>query len=102
MLARATRSARPALVAAQRSMAYSAKVLDHNKNPRNVGTFDEKDPNVGTGLVGAPVCGDVMKLQVVRIPLCASRPRRSIAAAKSRSGARRPRLYANSAHSCVL
>lgn len=45
-------------------MAYSDKVLDHYKNPRNVGSLDKNDPNVGTGMVGAPECGDVMKLQV--------------------------------------
>lgn len=45
-------------------MAYSDKVLDHYKNPRNVGSLDKRDPNVGTGLVGAPECGDVMKLQI--------------------------------------
>lgn len=45
-------------------MAYSDKVLDHYNNPRNVGTLDKGDPNVGTGLVGAPECGDVMKLQI--------------------------------------
>ena len=45
-------------------MAYSDKVVDHYTNPRNVGSLDKKDPNVGTGLVGAPECGDVMKLQV--------------------------------------
>ena len=45
-------------------MAYSDKVIDHYNNPRNVGSLDKKDPNVGTGLVGAPECGDVMKLQV--------------------------------------
>jgi len=45
-------------------MAYSAKVLDHYENPRNVGTMDETDPNVGTGMVGAPACGDVMRLQI--------------------------------------
>ena len=45
-------------------MAYSDKVLDHYNNPRNVGSFDKKDPDVGTGIVGAPECGDVMKLQV--------------------------------------
>ena len=43
---------------------YSNKVLDHYNNPRNVGSLDKKDPNVGTGMVGAPECGDVMKLQV--------------------------------------
>ena len=45
-------------------MAYSDKVIDHYNNPRNVGNLDKKDPNVGTGLVGAPECGDVMKLQI--------------------------------------
>ena len=45
-------------------MAYSPKVLDHYNNPRNVGSFDRADPNVGTGIVGAPECGDVMKLQI--------------------------------------
>ena len=45
-------------------MAYSNKVLDHYNNPRNVGALDKSDPNVGTGMVGAPECGDVMKLQV--------------------------------------
>jgi nitrogen fixation NifU-like protein len=45
-------------------MAYSEKVLDHYENPRNVGSFDKDDPNVGTGLTGAPSCGDVMKLQI--------------------------------------
>ena len=45
-------------------MAYSAKVLDHYENPRNVGKMDMKDPSVGTGMVGAPACGDVMKLQI--------------------------------------
>ncbi len=45
-------------------MAYSDKVVDHYSNPRNVGSFDKNDPSVGTGLVGAPECGDVMKLQI--------------------------------------
>ncbi len=45
-------------------MAYSNKVLDHYNNPRNVGSLDKNDPNVGTGMVGAPECGDVMKLQI--------------------------------------
>jgi nitrogen fixation NifU-like protein len=45
-------------------MAYSEKVIDHYENPRNVGSLDKNDPNVGTGLVGAPACGDVMKLQI--------------------------------------
>ena len=45
-------------------MAYSEKVLDHYENPRNVGSFDKADTQVGTGMVGAPACGDVMKLQI--------------------------------------
>ena len=45
-------------------MAYSDKVLDHYKNPRNVGSFDKSAQNIGTGMVGAPECGDVMKLQI--------------------------------------
>jgi Fe-S cluster assembly scaffold IscU len=45
-------------------MAYSAEVLDHYENPRNVGVLDKKDETVGTGLVGAPACGDVLKLQI--------------------------------------
>src|SRR4028118_848206 len=45
-------------------MAYSDKVIEHYENPRNVGTLDKSDPNVGTGLVGAPACGDVMRLQL--------------------------------------
>jgi nitrogen fixation NifU-like protein len=45
-------------------MAYSEKVIEHYENPRNVGSMDVADPNVGTGLVGAPACGDVMKLQI--------------------------------------
>ena len=45
-------------------MAYSDKVLDHYENPRNVGSLDKNDPTVGTGMVGAPACGDVMKLQI--------------------------------------
>ena len=45
-------------------MAYSEKVLDHYENPRNVGKMDGEDPSVGTGMVGAPACGDVMKLQI--------------------------------------
>lgn len=46
-------------------MAYSDKVLDHYENPRNVGSFDKNDSRVGTGMVGAPACGDVMKLQIM-------------------------------------
>ena len=45
-------------------MAYNDKVIDHYENPRNVGTLDKNDENVGTGLVGAPACGDVMRLQI--------------------------------------
>ena len=45
-------------------MAYSDKVIDHAENPRNVGTLDKDDPSVGTGLVGAPACGDVMRLRI--------------------------------------
>lgn len=45
-------------------MAYSDKVMDHYENPRNVGNLDKQDPSVGTGMVGAPACGDVMKLQI--------------------------------------
>src|SRR5438309_1457050 len=49
-------------------MPYSEKILDHYSNPRNVGSFDAADPTVGTGLVGAPECGDVMKLQILVNP----------------------------------
>lgn len=45
-------------------MSYSNKVIDHYENPRNVGVLDKEDPNVGTGMVGAPACGDVMRLQI--------------------------------------
>ena len=45
-------------------MAYSDKVIDHYENPRNVGSFEKNDPDIGTGMVGAPACGDVMKLQI--------------------------------------
>jgi len=55
--------AAPALAAAG-ARAYHERVVDHYNNPRNVGSFDKDDPNVGTGLVGAPACGDVMKLQI--------------------------------------
>ena len=50
-------------------MAYSTRVLEHYNNPRNVGSFDKDDPMVGTGIVGAPECGDVMKLQIKVNPL---------------------------------
>ena len=49
---------------AENQMAYSNKVVDHYENPRNVGTLDKDDDAVGTGLVGAPACGDVMRLQI--------------------------------------
>jgi nitrogen fixation NifU-like protein len=49
-------------------MSYSNKVLDHYENPKNVGSLDKNDPNVGTGMVGAPACGDVMKLQIKVAP----------------------------------
>ncbi|GAL23822.1 Fe-S cluster assembly scaffold IscU [Vibrio maritimus] len=49
-------------------MAYSEKVIDHYENPRNVGSFDKNDPAVGSGMVGAPACGDVMKLQIKVTP----------------------------------
>jgi nitrogen fixation protein NifU and related proteins len=55
---------RPANTHRRKTMAYSDKVLDHYENPRNVGTLDKNDPNVGTGMVGAPACGDVMKLMI--------------------------------------
>ncbi len=45
-------------------MAYSEKVIDHYENPRNVGSFDKEDPSIGSGMVGAPACGDVMRLQI--------------------------------------
>ncbi|KWU00800.1 scaffolding protein [Vibrio toranzoniae] len=45
-------------------MAYSEKVIDHYESPRNVGSFDKEDPSIGSGMVGAPACGDVMKLQI--------------------------------------
>ena len=48
----------------EKQMAYSEKVVDHYENPRNVGSFDKSDTSVGTGMVGAPACGDVMKLQI--------------------------------------
>ncbi|MDC5703292.1 Fe-S cluster assembly scaffold IscU [Vibrio europaeus] len=49
-------------------MAYSEKVIDHYENPRNVGSFDKEDPAIGSGMVGAPACGDVMKLQIKVTP----------------------------------
>jgi len=58
------RSSGPRIKKEDTNMAYSDKVIDHYNNPRNVGSMDKSDPNVGTGMVGAPECGDVMKLQV--------------------------------------
>lgn len=55
---------KPTRIALQQSRAYDEKVIDHYENPRNVGALDKNDKSVGTGLVGAPACGDVMKLQV--------------------------------------
>jgi nitrogen fixation protein NifU and related proteins len=52
------------LIVEESKMSYSVKVLDHYENPRNVGSFDKADDGVGTGMVGAPACGDVMKLQI--------------------------------------
>jgi len=52
------------LIPKENTMAYSEKVVDHYENPRNVGSFDKGDEDVGTGMVGAPACGDVMKLQI--------------------------------------
>jgi len=63
---------RPLLTVDGRAMiarCYHEKVIDHYENPRNVGSFDKGDSDVGTGLVGAPACGDVMKLQVRRTKL---------------------------------
>ena len=54
----------PAVARDESRMSYSSKVIDHYENPRNVGSLDRADPDVGTGLVGAPACGDVMKLQI--------------------------------------
>jgi len=53
-----------ALVADCTIMAYSQQVIDHYENPKNVGSFDKTDPDIGTGMVGAPACGDVMRLQI--------------------------------------
>ncbi len=55
---------RPRVSGRENNMAYSEKVIDHYENPRNVGSLDKNDPSVGTGMVGAPACGDVMKLQI--------------------------------------
>jgi len=52
------------LLSVEKKMAYSNKVIDHYENPRNVGSFEKGDESVGTGMVGAPACGDVMKLQI--------------------------------------
>ena len=65
-LTRASRTSalRLSRYAAPSVRAYHENIIDHYESPRNVGSFDKKDPNVGTGLVGAPACGDVMKLQM--------------------------------------
>ena len=71
-------------------MAYSEKVIEHYENPRNVGTLDKDDPNVGTGLVGAPACGDVMRLQIKVVATTASsRTRSSRRSAAARRSLRR-------------
>jgi len=82
-------------------MAYSDKVIDHYENPRNVGAFDKGDGDVGTGMVGAPACGDVMKLQIKvnpatgliedarSRPTAAARPSRRVRWSPSGSRARR-------------
>ncbi|KAL6609396.1 hypothetical protein ACP70R_039365 [Stipagrostis hirtigluma subsp. patula] len=62
--AAAAGEASPAVAAAAPARGYHERVVDHYNNPRNVGTLDKDDPDVGTGLVGAPACGDVMKLQI--------------------------------------
>lgn len=59
-----THLAVPARLNRRTAMSYSEKLLDHYENPRNVGALDKNDPSVGTGMVGAPACGDVMKLQI--------------------------------------
>ncbi|KAJ9603668.1 iron-binding protein [Cladophialophora chaetospira] len=63
-LASPSSSLRPAAIGSQQRRSYHEKVLDHYSNPRNVGSMNKKDADVGTGLVGAPACGDVMKLQI--------------------------------------
>ncbi|KNZ54634.1 uncharacterized protein VP01_2897g3 [Puccinia sorghi] len=60
----ATFTVRPTRIGAQQARSYHQKVIDHYENPRNVGSFPKTDMDVGTGLVGAPACGDVMKLQI--------------------------------------
>ena len=73
------------------SRAYHKNVIDHYEQPRNVGSFDKNDPNVGTGLVGAPACGDVMKLQIkVCWSVCCRS--RDVRAATRRVGAVAPTL----------
>src|SRR3954470_1752550 len=62
--ASAVAARRVAMPASLGRMAYHKNVIDHYENPRNVGSLDKSDPSVGTGLVGAPACGDVMKLQI--------------------------------------
>ena len=48
----------------EKNLGYSENLMDHYENPRNIGTFDEDDPNVGTGMIGSPACGDIMRLQI--------------------------------------
>ena len=69
-------------------MAYSDKVIDHYENPRNVGSFDKSDASVGTGMVGAPACGDVMKLQIKVTSRESSRTRASRPTAAGRRSRR--------------
>lgn len=64
LLELASRDAAPSRTVQILPRLYHENVIDHYNNPRNVGSFDKNDPNVGTGLVGAPACGDVMKLQI--------------------------------------
>mmetsp|Transcript_51557 Transcript_51557/g.85490 ORF Transcript_51557/g.85490 Transcript_51557/m.85490 type:complete len:160 (+) Transcript_51557:23-502(+) len=64
MLSKAVRQAHRQAVTRVVSRCYHQNIIDHYESPRNVGSFDKSDPNVGTGLVGAPACGDVMKLQM--------------------------------------
>ncbi len=52
------------MVEAKKNLGYSENLMDHYENPRNIGSFDENDPNVGTGMIGSPACGDIMRLQI--------------------------------------
>jgi hypothetical protein len=82
---------RCALTAARSRPRRAPQVVDHYEKPRNVGSFDKKDPNVGTGLVGAPACGDVMKLQI-----------RVRARRRPRDARRRAHRHAPAAAQCVV